>query len=150
MEDCGKRERNYMENKISFRYSYRMKGHDTLNGIDGSFYYRLPEHDVIHENSKTGKVELSRPDIEQLITVIGTAVLSSSAVAATIKAWLDSRKCKITISIDGTNKKVEYEGPKIKQNLAAIKMMIDQLAEDAAGKSLRITAEHLPENQKKR
>lgn len=137
-----------MENKIPFRYSYRMQGHDTLYGIDGSFYSHLPEHDVTYQNSRTGKSEISRPDIEQLITVIGTAVLSSSAVAATIKAWLDSRKCKITISIDGSTKKLEYEGPKIKQNVAAIQQLIDKFAEDLGGKTLLITAEHLREDQK--
>ncbi len=125
-----------------------MEGHYTLYGIDASFYYQLSEHDVTYENSETGEPEIPRPDAGQLITVIGTALLSSSVVATAIKTWLDSRKRKITLSVDGSTKKLEYEGPNIKQDAPAIQAMIDQLAEETKSKAIRITVEYLPEIKK--
>ncbi len=136
-----------MEKKeVAFHYIYRMEGHETLGGIDPSFYWTLPGWKEEYVNSRTGVPELPRPDIEQLITVIGTAILSSSVVATAITAWLQSRRRKITISVDGTSKKVEYEGPNIKKDLQSIEAAIDKLVEESNTRQIQIIAQYLPDD----
>ncbi|HLG65530.1 MAG TPA: hypothetical protein VKY19_26635 [Ktedonosporobacter sp.] len=137
-----------MGKNVRFKYSYSTRGHDTLYGIDPQFYHELPNHDVEFYDSGTGRAGIPRPGVEQVITVVGSALLSSSVVATAIKAWLDSRKRKITLSLDGSKKTLVYEGPNIKEDAATIQKMIDKLAKESGNDAIRITVECLPEGRR--
>ena len=47
-------------------------------------------------------------DLVQIMVVISSGILSSTTIATVVKAWLDSRKTRLTIQIDGKTKKAEY------------------------------------------
>ena len=74
-----------------------------------------------------------------------TAILSSSVLASFIRYWLLSRRSKITISVG--DRKVEYEGPNIKQDEATIQAMIEQLLQEEKGQELSIDCKLLPEEE---
>jgi hypothetical protein len=66
----------------------------------------------------------------QIIVVIGSGILSSSALATVVKAWLDNRKTKLTIQIEGNKKTVEYEGHHLNQDTATIQSVLDVLSKN--------------------
>ncbi len=66
----------------------------------------------------------------QIIVVIGSGILSSSALATVAKAWLDNRKTKLTIQIEGTKKSVAYEGHHLNQDAATIQSVLDVLSKN--------------------
>jgi len=68
----------------------------------------------------------------QIIIIISSGIFSSSAIATVLKAWLDNRKTKLTIQIDGESKKLEYEGHHLNQDAATIQTVLDKLSEGTA------------------
>lgn len=131
-----------MEKTIHFHYGYRMEGHYAIANIDPFFYETLPTTKEEYFNTETGESETPPPDdTEQLITVVGSVLASSAIIASLIKAWLETRKCKITISIDGKDKKVIFEGPNNEKSIELIQAMIEGLAIES--KSLRIESHYL-------
>lgn len=127
-----------MYDEIRVEYAYRMEGHDAVGDVDPEFYRSLPNVDEGYRNPQTGQPEIPRPDIVQILSVVGTALLSSTVLAATIKAYLQSRRTKVRIAIGELS--VEYEGPNFKDSEEAIKRAIDHLVQKADRRPLRLTA----------
>jgi galactitol-specific phosphotransferase system IIB component len=69
-------------------------------------------------------------DLVQIIVVIGSGILSSTTIATVVKAWLDSRKTRLTIQIDGETKKLEYEGLYLSQEVSTIQAILETLGEE--------------------
>jgi hypothetical protein len=69
-------------------------------------------------------------DLVQIMVVISSGILSSTAIATVGKAWLDSRKTRLTIQIDGETKKLEYEGLYLSQEVATIQALLETLGEE--------------------
>ena len=78
--------------------------------------------------------------VEDALSCIGFALLSSATLAAAIKAYIESRKCKITVTISRTGKKLEYEGSNFSEDANTIEAMIDKLIEESGGNSLSLHA----------
>jgi len=127
-----------MSYEIRVEYAYRMEGHHAVGDVDPEFYRSLPNVDERYRNPQTGRQETPRPDIGQILSVVGTALLSSTVLATTIKAYLQSRRTKVRIAIGELS--VEYEGPNFKDSEEAIKSAIDHLVQKADGRLLRLTA----------
>jgi aspartokinase len=66
-------------------------------------------------------------DLVQIMVVISSGILSSTAIATVVKAWLDSRKTRLTIQIDGETKKLEYEGLYLSQEISTIPALLEML-----------------------
>ena len=66
----------------------------------------------------------------QIIVVISSGILSSTTIATVGKAWLDSRKTRLTIQIDGETKKLEYEGLYLSQEISTIQAILETLGEE--------------------
>jgi|ERR1041385_3419434 hypothetical protein len=81
----------------------------------------------------------SGPEFSQVIFWGGSTILSSSFLAAAIKAYVALKKRKVTISI-GT-KKLEYEGSHLEHDQKAIEAMIDRLSEEEGTTSITIHAD---------
>ncbi len=77
-------------------------------------------------------------DLVQIIVVISSGILSSTTIATVIKAWLDSRKTRLTIQIDGETKRLEYEGLYLNQEISAIQALLETLDAEA------VLAEEVP------
>jgi hypothetical protein len=86
--------------------------------------FRLPF--AYHEGALSEK----HPHLIQIIIVISSGILSSSAIATVVKAWLDNRKTTLTIQIDGDRKKLHYEGHHLNQDTPTIQAILDTLSED--------------------
>jgi galactitol-specific phosphotransferase system IIB component len=69
-------------------------------------------------------------DLVQIMVVIGSGILSSTTIATVVKAWLDSRKTRLTIQIDGEAKKLEYEGLYLSQEASTIQAILETLGEE--------------------
>ena len=69
-------------------------------------------------------------DLVQIIVVISSGILSSTTIATVIKAWLDSRKTRLTIQIDGETKKLEYEGLYLGRDVSTIQALLETLDEE--------------------
>src|SRR5262249_53333267 len=105
------------------------------------FYQSLPNyHETYREEGKSGLAPaIPRPDIYSLLSVSGTAILSSIVLATAIKSWLQSRNTKITIEESKSKTKVTYEGPNLNDPVSKIQ----ELLEGMKGNALDIRAEHL-------
>jgi hypothetical protein len=66
----------------------------------------------------------------QIIIVLSSSILSSSAIATVAKAWLDNRKTKLTIEIDDSKKTLRYEGHHLNQDAATIQSMLGVLSKE--------------------
>lgn len=130
-----------MTKEFEVWYSFRMKGHYAIFGADAPFYHSLPNREEKYWNSETGRPEIPRPDTEQLITVLGSAVLSSTALAGAIKAWLEFNKTRITISLEGSKKTIKFEGPNLKASVTEIEHLINALSDETGAKSLNLHAQ---------
>jgi predicted esterase YcpF (UPF0227 family) len=75
----------------------------------------------------------------EIVTYVGSALLSSAAVASVIKAWLASRRRKIRITVVGGS--LEYEGPNLKKDAEEIAAMIDKLVQKSGDTSLTVNVE---------
>jgi aspartokinase len=69
-------------------------------------------------------------DLVQIMVVISSGILSSTTIATVVKAWLDSRKTRLTIQIDGETKKLEYEGLYLSQEVSTIQALLETLDEE--------------------
>jgi hypothetical protein len=68
-------------------------------------------------------------DLVQIMIVIGSGILSSTTIATVLKAWLDSRKTRLTIRIEGETKKLEYEGLHLSREVSSIQAILETLGE---------------------
>ena len=68
-------------------------------------------------------------DLVQIIVVISSGILSSTTIATVIKAWLDSRKTRLTIQIDGDRKILTYEGHHLNRDTPTIQTLVERLSE---------------------
>ncbi len=77
------------------------------------------------------KGALSEKDVAllQVVIAISSGILSSSAVATVLKAWLDNRKTTLTIQIDGSKKTLAYEGHHLNQDAPTIQTIVEKLNE---------------------
>ena len=66
----------------------------------------------------------------QAIIVIGSGILSSSAIATALKAWLDNRKTTLEIQIDGDRKTLAYTGHHLNQDAPTIQTIVERLSEN--------------------
>jgi hypothetical protein len=119
-----------------------MEGHHTVSGDDTAFYRSLPNTTEVYRNTRTDMPEVPRPDTEQLITVLGSGVLSSTVLAAATKAWLGCKKTKIEIVFEGSKKSFTFEGPNLEKSQAEIERLISKLSEEPGSNSLTPNAEH--------
>ena len=119
--------------KVSWTYSETISAYK--NG-DVHFYQSLPGSKT---ESMKGGPPSGGPDFNPIIFIGGSAILSSSVLAAAIKAYVSLKRRKVIITIG--DKKLEYEGPDLEHDQKEIEAMIDKLADDAATTSLTIYAE---------
>jgi hypothetical protein len=70
----------------------------------------------------------------------GTALLTSAAFASLVKAWLASRRRKITISNSRTGNSISYEGPNLHEDIDDIVAAIDRLVGGEAPAELQVSA----------
>lgn len=129
-----------MSEEIHVEYAYRMEGHHAVGGVDTEFYRHLPNVDERYINPQTGRPEIPRPDLVQILSVMGTALLSSTVLATAIKAYLQSRRTKVRIAVEEDKLSIEYEGPNLKDSEETIKKAIDHLVEKADRRPLHLTA----------
>ena len=135
-----------MEKKIRFNYAYSMEGHFAIHDVDAHFYRELPGIKQEYIGTNTGRPEIPRPDMMQLITVVGTTLLSSATLGSIIIEYLKSKRTEIKISIEGNDKRtVTYIGQNVKEDLSTIVATVDKLAQSSPNGSLRIEANLLPE-----
>lgn len=80
--------------------------------------------------NKRGKPSENISNLVQILLMLSSGILSSSAIAAVLKAWLDNRKTKLTIQIEGERKTLQYEGPHLNQDAATIQTVFAKLDED--------------------
>jgi hypothetical protein len=120
--------------EVSWSYS-EVKG-DPLHDV--AFYKSLPGMTERYELSDGQSGKGGGPGFQQLIYWGGSAVLSSSILAAAIKSYVALKRRKITITIG--DKKLEYEGPDLAQDQETIEAMIDNLSDEAATTSVTIFA----------
>jgi len=127
--------------KVSWGYSETRR--DPLH--DTAFYRSLPgmtENEQYHLSDGV-KGKGGGPEFQQLIYWGSSAILSSSILAAAIKAYVAHKKRKIVITIG--DKKLEYEGPNLAQDQETIEAMIDKLSDEATTTSVTIFAPKYPE-----
>jgi len=136
--------------KIHLTYAYKMEGHFPTGPyiLDLDFYRSLPDVKEIYKSSVTGRLEIPRPDVVQLLTIIGTTALSSTVLAKAIKAWLENRQTKITVVASNTERKVTFEGPNLKKSLKEIKELLELLTVESNTGELHIRAEQVEESEK--
>jgi hypothetical protein len=87
--------------------------------------FKLPF--IGHKNTPSEK----HSDLVQIIIVISSGILSSTAIATVLKAWIDNRKTTLLVQIDGDNKKLEYQGHHLKQDAAAIQDIVEKMSEES-------------------
>jgi hypothetical protein len=80
--------------------------------------------------SKKGIPSEKNATLLQIIIVISSGFLSSSAIATALKAWLDNRKTTLTIQIDGGRKTLAYEGHHLSQDAPTIQTIVEKLSEN--------------------
>jgi hypothetical protein len=129
-----------------------MEGHDTLYNADLDFYWGLPDHKEEYQEERkdvfgyvTRVPSIPRPDVLTLLVASGTAILSSAGLAGAIKAYLLRHKTKISIEDRGSQLKVAYEGPRLKNSKLEIKEILDTMSD-----YIDIRAEKLPRVPKQR
>lgn len=120
-----------------------MGGHDTLYRQDPGFYHSLPNYNETARDEK-GHAIAPAPDIFSLLSFAGSAVLSSTVLATAIKAWLQSRRVKITIETSENNKTVTFEGPNLKDSVPDIQAIIKTFeSSDGTTQHLYLIAERM-------
>lgn len=129
---------------ITLSWGYGMEGHHTVANVDTGFFRSLPNSDEQFSNPMTGRPKIPRPDAVQVLSVAGTAILSSSVLAAAIKAYLASRRTKIRIAVSNNKIELEYEGPSLKDSEEEITRSLDSLIERTRAQNLQIEALRLP------
>jgi len=130
-----------MPSEFEFEYSYS----ESNPGTGWDFYnYRLPNVKVDHIDLMTkrrnGPVH---GGTDQILMFIGSTILSSATIATIVKAWIEGKRRKITITASSDKKRLEYEGPDIALDSATIAAMIEKLGEDSGCTKFHIFAEDL-------
>jgi galactitol-specific phosphotransferase system IIB component len=140
-----------VSDSLAVEVYYRMEGHSTLGGHEISFYQSLPGYKETHreerrksDGSLTMTPAIPRPNIQTVLSVSGSAILSSTVLATAIKTWLQSRRSKITISQTKTTTTVTYEGPDLKDSVSDIKTVLEVMANKSPNQPLEIKAEVVP------
>jgi len=137
--------RKITEKMLEVSYSYQMQGHDTLYNADVDFYrsipafkeeYREPHKDTFGRVS--WKPAVPAPDVLAALIASGTAILSSTGLATAIKAYLRSRRTKISLKDLGSEIEVAYEGPNLKESISDIEAALETMS-----KHIDIRAEKL-------
>jgi len=138
-------------NQIKLSWGYRTEGHLPVGGVDHQFFHSIPDYKEFNTNPSSGMPEMPRPDVVQTLTVAGTAILSSSVLAAFIKSYLESRRTKVRISIENNKAEIEYIGPNFKDSEKSIKKAIDHLVSktEKQNKDITIKAHRLPDDEDK-
>lgn len=128
-----------MESSLQVRYSHQLLGHFPVDDVDTDFYSTLTGVEETYVATATGLPDKPIPSVDQVITVVGTTVLTSESIAAIVKAWLEKRSTTITISDPQARRKIELKGPKLEASIESIKEMIDALvaAEDTSHIGIR-------------
>jgi hypothetical protein len=126
--------------KVSWGYSETRR--DPLP--DETFYRSLPgmTENERYELSDGVKGKGGGPEFQQLIFWGGSTVLSSSILAAAIKAYVALKKRKVVITIG--DKKLEYEGSDLAHDQETIEAMIDKLTDEESTTSVVIFAPKYP------
>ena len=83
-------------------------------------------------SSKKGVSSEKESALLQAVIVISSGILSSSTIAVVLKAWLDTRKTRLTIQIDGDRKTLEYEGLYFSQDASTLQHVVEKLSEPIA------------------
>jgi hypothetical protein len=79
---------------------------------------------------KKGALSQKNVTLVQIIVVLSSGILSSSAIATALKAWLDNRKTLLTIQIDGGRKTLVYEGHHLDQDATTIQTIVEKLSKN--------------------
>lgn len=79
-------------------------------------------------SKKGGSSEKNR-DLLQIIIVISSGILSSTAIATALRAWLENRKTRLTIHIDEEGKTLTYEGHHLNQDAPTIHTLVEKLSQ---------------------
>jgi hypothetical protein len=135
-----------MTQQFPIRYIFRIKEHVPVSGDDTHFYRGLPEVKEKYYDDKTGQETRSRRDWHQVFTVVGTALLSSTVLAAYIKAYLATNRVKIKVSLSGKKTEVTFEGRDVQKSEADIAKMIDIVAKKRGKDPVSLRAEPVPES----
>jgi hypothetical protein len=129
-----------MEKKIHLLFTYIIEGHVAAGNIDTYFYSHLPNVETQVVDMNTGRPVTDIPPIEQTITVTGSTFVSPATIAVIIRDYLQSRSRKIKLSVVGTNKHIEYEGPNLMADAAEIEATINRLASEGGEDDIEITS----------
>jgi hypothetical protein len=139
--------------QIKFHFSYikKVRRREEViaiipENLDISFYSQIPGANETVSLVPSDKPRRYIPLVE-LFASTAVAILTSSAFAAIIQAWLQRNKTRITIQIGKKGKKIEYEGPSIEHDVATIEKMIDMLAEEAGEEELQVIAMRIDEEK---
>jgi len=76
---------------------------------------------------KNDELSVKKSALLQIIFVISSGILSSTAVATALKAWLENRKTRLTIRIDDKGKTLTYEGHHLNQDAPTIHVLMEKL-----------------------
>jgi hypothetical protein len=152
IKEIERLESTFVSEQIKFHFSYikKVRRREEVIAIipedlDTSFYSQIPDVNETVSLVPSNKPRRYIPLVE-LFASAAVAILTSRTIAPIIQAWLQRNKTRITIQIGKEGKKIEYEGPNIKHNVAAIKEMIDALAEEAGEEGLQLTAVRIDED----
>jgi hypothetical protein len=132
-----------MEKKTKLHFTYIVEGPGAVGNVDTYFYSHIPVVQTEVIDLYTGRPVTGIPPTEQSISVTGSSIVPCATLAAIIKNHLQNRKSRIVI--EGTDKQVEYKGPKLKTKIEEIEKMIYSLTRGSGENGLLIMAYHLSE-----
>jgi len=122
-----------MARDIDVSWGYR-------EGSDHDFYFYKSLPGAQESWSTSDRQPPLGGDFGQVLIFVGGAALSSTTLAAAIKAYIEGRKRKITVSITGIDRRIEYEGPNFSEDAKTIEAMIDKLVEETERNDLTLHA----------
>ena len=137
-----------MAKEITIHYSCNEKS--LSRGVLDRDFFRQFQGVKETRRSSEGRPVLKGGDLGTYLVFAGSAVLSSTVLAAAIKAWIEGRKRRIVVSIKSHDKEIQYEGPSLKHDLKEIELMIDRLSDESPESTLTIRATELSLVSKKR
>jgi hypothetical protein len=79
--------------------------------------------------SKNGSPSEQKSILLQMIIVISSGILSSSAIATVLKAWIENRKTRLTIRIDTEGKTLTYEGHHLNQDAPTLHVLVEKVSQ---------------------
>ena len=129
--------------KSKLHFTYIVEGPVAVGNVDTYFYWHIPVVQTEVLDLYSGRPVTGIPSAEQAISVTGSSLVPCATLAAIVKDYLQNRKSRIVI--EGTDKQVEYKGPKLKTKIEEIENMIYSLTRDSGENGLIIMAYHLSE-----